>query len=741
MGVVFSIMRPLLIAALIVLPSAAAAQVAGHVTDETGQAVAAATVEIPELGRRVATGPDGAFQVALPPGRYTLVIRRAGFAPAVREIIVAGPQTIVVSLAPSPFRLEPVTVTATRSPIATEGSPLPVASLGGQALRRAQGVSLAHVLEGLPGLRTLSTGAQIGKPVIRGLTGSRVLVLENGSRLEDYSWSDEDGPSVETGFVRRVEVIRGPASVLYGSDALGGVINVISEDLPDAGAGAAILRTGFTLSGATNNAELGLAGRAEGARGRFGWRVAAVGRFAGALHTPAGELENTGFGSANAEAVGGWRGARGGLSVRVAHNGGEFKLLEANGPDTAATGGEEGGPERKSADERLQVTAERVTGPWRLVAKGQFQRHSLIEVSDDTVPGGGGAVGESEAFNLLLQTASLDLLAHHGAGTALQGTLGLSTLGQWNDASGRIPLVPDARVRSAAAFAFEQLSLGPRWSLLAGARVDVRRLSADADTALGLGARTRDATAWSGDAGVVWRPAAEVAVSLNLGRAWRAPTLFELFANGPHLGEARYERGDAALVPEAGRSVDLGVRWGGPRAHAELAAYHNRISRYSYIAPTAVFIDSLRVYQYAQADAELLGAEASLEAEVRPGVVARARIDGVRGTNLTAHEPLPLVPPLRAGIGLGWRDALEIDVDGYARQHRPSPLDIQTAGYTLVHVSAGREVTLFGRAMRLDVAVRNLFNTRYRSFLSRYKEFALDPGRNIIVRLSAGDVD
>jgi len=126
---------------------------------------------------------------------------------------------------------------------------------------------------------------------------------------------------------------------------------------------------------------------------------------------------------------------------------------------------------------------------------------------------------------------------------------------------------------------------------------------------------------------------------------------------------------------------------------------------------------------------------------VRPGVLARARIDGVRGTNLTAHEPLPLVPPLRAGIGLGWRDALEIDVDGYARQHRPSPLDIQTAGYTLVHVSAGREVTLFGRAMRLDVAVRNLFNTRYRSFLSRYKEFALDPGRNIIVRLSAGDVD
>jgi outer membrane receptor protein involved in Fe transport len=174
---------------------------------------------------------------------------------------------------------------------------------------------------------------------------------------------------------------------------------------------------------------------------------------------------------------------------------------------------------------------------------------------------------------------------------------------------------------------------------------------------------------------------------------------------------------------------------------AELAAYHHRISHYIYIRPDTVFIDSLRVYQYAQARAELLGAEAALEAEVVPGFKARARVDGVRGTNLTAHEPLPLVPPLRTGVTLAWRDALELDVDRYARQDRPNPLDIQTAGYTLVHVSAGREITLFGRAMRLDVAVRNVFNTRYRSFLNRYKEFALDPGRNITVRLSAGDVD
>jgi len=736
-------MRALTFAVLLSVPPAALAQTAdtltGHVTDAAGQPISAATVEIAELGRSAATAADGSFRVVLPPGHYTVVIRHTGFAPVVRDVVLTQAAVVDVAMAPSPFRLEPVTVTATRSPVAADASPLPVSELAGAQLRQAAGVSLAHVLEALPGLRTLSTGAQIGKPMIRGLSGSRILVLENGSRLEDYSWSDEDGPSVETGFVRRVEVIRGPASVLYGSDALGGVINVISEDLPDAAGGPKFVRTGYQLSLASNNAEIGLGGRAEGARGTFGWRVAGVGRFASALHTPTGELENTGFGSASAEATAGWRGPRGGLSFRVAHYGGEFKLLEANGPDTSSA--EEGGPERKLGDERLQVRGERVAGSWRLVAQGQFQRHSLIEVSDDTVPGGGGSPTESEAFNLLLQTASLDLLAHHGTG-ALRGTIGVSGVGQWNDASGRIPLVPDARIASGAVFAFEQLTLaGGRWSVVAGGRVDARRLNADADTALAMTAQTRNRAAWSGDLGIVFRPAADVAVSANVGRAWRAPTLFELFSNGPHLGEARYERGDAGLVPEAGRSVDVGLRVGGPRVHAELAAYHHRISDYIYIRPDTVFIDSLRVYQYAQANAEMVGAEASLEVEVVPGFTARARVDGVRGTNLTVHEPLPLVPPLRTGFSVAWRDAVDLDVDTYARQDRPNPLDIQTAGYTLVHVSAGREIKLFGRPMRLDVAVRNVFNTSYRSFLSRYKEFALDPGRNLIIRLSAGDVE
>src|SRR5438552_103817 len=703
--------------------------VTGRVIDAAGQPVPRAIVEIAELGKSVMATADGGFRLVLAPGRYTLAVRRHGFAPAVREISVGVPPggTFEIVLRPSAFQLEPMTVTATRQPLASETSPLPADALAGDALRRAQSVSLAHVVEALPGVRTISTGSQVGKPVIRGFSGPRVLVLENGSRLEDYSWSDEDGPSVETAFVRRIELIRGPASVLYGSDALGGVVNVISAALPEAAGGPGFLRTGFTLSAASNNIELAPGAQVEGARGNMGWRVAAIGRHAGNLHTPVGELDNTGFGAFNGEAAAGWLWPSGSaLAIRAVHYGGEFKLLEANAPP-----GETGGPERKAGDERLQITGQRPFGDWRLETKAQLQRHSLIEIADDTTG------TESEQFNLLLQTASLDLLLHHG-GT----TFGITSVGQSSDASGREPIVPNASVLSGAAFAFERWTPGSgRWTLLAGLRADARRLHADRDDSLGVVAQDRNSQAWSGNAGVVFTPATGLALSLNVGRAWRAPTLFELFANGPHIGEARYELGDSTMKPEASRGVDLGIRVSGRRARVELAAYHNRMSDYVYITPTAVFIDSLRVYQYGQAAAEMFGGEALVEAEIGQGLVARSRVEVVRGTNLTSHEPLPLLPPVRAAGGFGWRDRFSVDVDAYARPKRLNPLDIPTAGYALLHLGGGADVRLFGRAMRLDVSLRNALNQLYKSFLSRYKEFALDPGRNLIVRLSSGFVD
>src|SRR6266511_444689 len=459
--------------------------VSGRVTEPDGRAVAGAYVIVSELHRVALTGADGTFSLpAIPPGRYTVIVRQLGFNPQAREITVAVATALTITLERTSLTIEPLTVTATRAPIAALSSPLSTAALSADRLRRDQSVSLAHSLAQLPGVRALSTGQQIGKPVIRGLSGARVLVLADGSRLEDYSWSDEDGPSVDARLAQRVEVIRGPASVLYGSDALGGVVNVIPEELPDANGGPRTMRTGFELAGASNNAELEGAARVEGAGGSWGWRLFGIGRFAGSLHTPAGELDNTGFSALSGDAAVGTRGARGSTTLRYTRYGGEFKLLEAEGP----AAGEAGGPERKLADDRVQLAGEYLLGGVRLETKAQWQRHSLIEVSDTGVSAGGAPL-EGTAFDLLLNTLTLDVLAHHSAGARLSGTLGVSGLAQSNDTRGRIPLVPDARVRSAAVFAFQQAAFG-RVSVLAGARVDVRRLTADSNAMLGLSAQT-----------------------------------------------------------------------------------------------------------------------------------------------------------------------------------------------------------------------------------------------------------
>jgi iron complex outermembrane receptor protein len=713
----------------------------GRVSDRDDHAVARATVVVVELHRVALTQTDGRFRFAdIPTGRYTVTVRGLGFAPLARQVSVTGPTTLDLTMERTSVWVEPVTVTATRAPLDAQSSPLPTDALSGDRLRRAQSVSLAHALSDLPGINALTTGQQIGKPVIRGLAGPRVLVLEDGNRLEDYSWSDEDGPSVDARLAQRVEVIRGPASVLYGSDALGGVVNVIPEELPDANGGPKALHTGFELAGASNNAELEGAARVEGAGRGWGWRLFGIGRFASNLHTPVGELDNTGFSAISGEATIGTRGTRGGTTLRYTRYGGEFKLLEAEGPAT----GEIGGPERKLSDDRVQFAGDRLLGGVRLETKAQWQRHSLIELSD-TGTSPGGAPLEGIAFDLLLKTLTLDVLAHHTAGERVSGTLGISGLSQSSDTRGRIPLVPDARIRSGALFAFEQVTLGGV-SLLAGGRVDVRRLMTDSNA-------TRDYTALSGNVGVVYRPAAALALTANLGRAWRAPTLFELFANGPHLGEARYEIGDTGLKPEAGTNVDVGVRWRGSRVRAEVAGYRNAIGRFIYITPTDSFVfvtpaDSLRVYRYQHATARLLGGEAAIEVQVVTPLTLRARADAVRGTNRATGDPLPLVPAARAALGvelhrlaLSWTDrtyaGAEIEVT--TRQTRLNPLDMPTGGYTLLNLSAGIVRPLFGRVCRVDITVRNATNASYRSFLSRYKEFALDPGRNVVLRISLGD--
>lgn len=730
----------------------------GRVVDSASAAIPNAGVSVAELHLATATSGDGTFAfVSVPSGKFTLVVRRVGFASAVREIVVPNAGDLVVQLSATPFQVEPVTITATRLPTTSLRSPLPTSALSEDQLRREQSISVAKSLSKLAGVQSVSTGEQIGKPMIRGLFGSRVLVLENGSRLEDYSWSDEDAPSVDARLAQRVEVIRGPASVLYGSDAVGGVVNVVPEDLPSTNGGRAFRQIGVEAYGATNNKELGSAIKIAGANGRVGWRLFGVGRFAQSYNTPDGEVDNTGFLSANGEVAAGIRGTRSNTSLRFSHYGGEFKLLEAGGPPPGAVEGADAGPERKLSDDRVQLVSDYLFNGLRLETKAQWQRHSLQEVSDDacrlfpTIPSclvglasAGAAPTEQPGFDLLLNTGTVDVLAHHTIGELVRGTIGVNGLYQTNDSHGPIFLVPDATIRSGGIFAFEEATSG-QWSFLAGARVDSRHLDADANPSLGMTTdKSRTWTVTSGNAGAVFRPIPTVALAGNFGAAWRAPTLFELYSNGPLLAESRYEIGDPNLNSERALNLDLSARWEGSRVRGEIAGFRNDIRDFIYLAPTLEMNQGLRVFRHQQADALLTGGEASAEVELAPSISVRARHDFVRGTNKETGEPLPLMAPARTAVGADfkivptWANSFfaGAEVEYVAKQNRPNPNDFVTDSYTLLNFDLGVERNFLGRSTRLEVGVRNAGNVRYKNFLNRYKEFALEPGRNIIIRVS-----
>ncbi|HEX8944591.1 MAG TPA: TonB-dependent receptor [Gemmatimonadaceae bacterium] len=726
-----------------------AGAVSGRVADSNGQAVSRATVSIVELNRAATTDSSGAFQLGeLPPGRYNISARRLGYTPAAQSITVGDvPLVVNLTLELGVQRIEPVNVTATRAPTAALASPLPTSVLTGDQVDREGGVSLAHSVARLAGVRNVSTGQEIGKPMIRGLFGPRILVLADGSRLEDYSWSDEDGPSIDARIAQRIEVIRGPASVLYGSDALAGVVNVVPADVPFSADGAKQRRGALEAYGASNNIELGGAGMAEGSQSKYGWRLTGTGRVSQNYQTPDGSVPNSSFWAFNGEGALGIRGDRDNTVFRGAHYGGEFHLLESTGPEA---GDPNGGPVRQVMDDRLQVTNNHLFGGLRLETKAQFQRHSLTEVSDDCVPAPGQTtcvkVKDQKAFGLVLNTGTVDVLAHHSVGDALSGTIGVSGTAQASNSSGPIFLVPSATINSAAAFAFEQLTAG-QFTFVAGARGDSRHLSSDAQPEISQAADNRSWSAASADGGIVFRPISVLAIVANYGTGWRAPTLFDLYANGPNLAEARFEIGDPSLGVERSKNIDGGFRLESDLIRADVSVYRNTVDDYIFTTPTPATQNGLRVFRHEQTDARLTGAEASVEARVTSRLTLRGSHDFVNGDDRRAGTPLPLIPPPRTILGtsiaLGrvgsWQNvSVGGDVEINQTQRRLNPNDFATDGYTLLNLDLSTERVMRARPLRLDLDVRNALNTSYKDYLSRFKEFASAPGISIILKASAG---
>jgi iron complex outermembrane receptor protein len=285
-----------------------------------------------------------------------------------------------------------------------------------------------------------------------------------------------------------------------------------------------------------------------------------------------------------------------------------------------------------------------------------------------------------------------------------------------------------------------------RWRGTVGARYDVRDLSVEDDAVLGLSAQSQAHAAVTGSAGLSYRLSEWASVVASLGRGFRAPAAPDLYANGFHEGTRAYERGNPNLNVETSLNTDFGLRVEHADVTGEVSVFNNAIRDYIYLRPFGsggLRFDSLEVVQ---GNAVLRGLEGRLAWRAQSWLTVQAAGDLVHGNNTTVDVPLTFVPPPRVLLGarverpmlgsLLARPWLSVGAERNWQQTRLDPRDVSPAGYTLYSLGAGGTLLAGAQVLVVDVGVRNVLDVRYRSFMSRYKEFADGPGRALVLRVT-----
>ena len=626
-----------------------------------------------------------------------------------------------------------VQITATFAPTRVLDAPQAVAVIGGAELRRAQGAAVGDALELLPGIRSLSMTTGIGKPVIRGLTHNRIVTLDNGQRSETQQWGHDHSPNVETANAEQIEVIKGPASVLYGSDALGGVVNVVAPALSQARGESPFVRGRATMAYNTN--VMGPDGtlRVDAARGGLGARLSATGRVTGDMRAPRGVLRNTENETGHLDGSIGFTGDRGKIALRYSDRSERIEIFDDPISAPGYSGYQRLTTRRGTLDADRQLSARtRVQTQWGV--EQNFRREY-----DD-------AAASDIALGLLINTASGFVHLHHDAvGPFSGGTIGVFAMDSRFQKRGTETLIPNSQSRNVAVYALEHIARG-RWRGTVGARYDVRDLAVEDDAVLGLSAQSQAHAAVTGSAGLSYRLSEWASVVASLGRGFRAPAAPDLYANGFHEGTRAYERGNPNLDVETSLNMDFGLRVEHADVTGEVSVFNNAIRDYIYLRPFGsggLRFDSLEVVQ---GNAVLRGVEGRLAWRAQSWLTVQAAGDLVHGNNTTVDVPLTFVPPPRVLLGarverpmLGSvlaRPWLSVGAERNWRQTRLDPRDVSPAGYTLYSLGAGGTLLAGAQVLVVDVGVRNVLDVRYRSFMSRYKEFADGPGRALVLRVT-----
>jgi iron complex outermembrane recepter protein len=707
----------------------------GSLTDaETGTPVAAAQLRLRELGRTELSHGDGSFHFErVPAGTYTLVVERIGYARLEAPVEIVDGQTVRMDLVltPSAIRLGGVVVTGVGRERGIDETFQPTTVLSDGELRRRLGGSVAATLRHEPGIAERFNGPVAAQPVLRGLSGDRLLMLEDGQRTGDIATTASDHAiTIDPLGARRIEVVRGPAGLLYGSNALGGVINVVREEVPR----SVPDRITGTVSSQVESVNRGVAGGAFAVVpvGSFALRAEASGRTLGESRTPLGPLPSTSATSYTASVGGSWVFPGGYVGVSARDHGLEYGVpgeFEGEQIPGAHEGGVDIDLRRTTA--RLEAGLLQGAGPFTsFELDAGYVRFEQTEFESPTVVG--------SQFGQL--SSSANLLARHGhEGTSLavEGAVGASVF--WKDfsSSGSFTGSRPATEVVVAGFGYEEFRRG-RVRLQVGARYDWTRTTPLERSSTVLGELDRRSFgAFSGSAAALFELREGWTVGASLARAFRTPSIEELFSDGPHLADFSYNIGNPSLPAEFGLGADLFVRVARDDLSLEASIFRNAIDNYINYAPTGELDPRFRrfpVYQARSNDALMEGAEGRFQWEARRRWVVDGSASWVRGTRRDTGDPLPTIPPFAARLGV-LHDApgyfVGGDVQTVASQNRTAPLEDATPGHTLLNIEAGLRWMGWDRLHTLTLGADNVTNRVWRDHLSRTRAVAPQPGRNL----------
>jgi iron complex outermembrane recepter protein len=592
---------------------------------------------------------------------------------------------------------EPATVVITGNPLRSSTVDTPASVLTGPELLLRRGSTLGDTLAGTPGVAQSHFGPNASRPIIRGQDGDRIRILGNsGAGLDASSLSADHAVPIDPLAIERIEVLRGPAALLYGGSAAGGVVNVIDNRIPQRAVGPLQAVTELRLGGAAR--ERGGAAVLELDAAGLAWHVDGFTRRTSALEVPAfnhpsSEVRRRVVNS-DAQAEGGAIGAS------FVGNQGHLGLSWDTYRSRYGTVVEEAVRIRMQRD-KLSVAGEWRGGPqaWLQVLRGQAssQDYEHLELED-------GAVGTT--FRNRGHEARVEAThrAHALGGGQLQGAFGAQLEDTRFSALGDEAFVPSTRTQQRGLFAVETWTLPNQSRYSVGLRRDTVTVASAGDEPgapeprFGA-AQTRDFSPVNASLGGAWPVGERWLVTANLARTQRAPVSYELFANGLHVATAVVERGDAGHTLERGRSRDVGLQWRHAGGLFKLAAFDNRYANYLVLLPTGEPDvvsdegDAFPVQAFRGVTARLRGGEVEARQRFQQGGLlweVGAQADTVRGLNVSQGEPLPRLAPwsARAHVHLTW-GALQLrtEVQHAARQARVPRGDTATPAWTQWHLS------------------------------------------------------